>query len=59
MVRDEVQINVEIPPKLRKQLRVMALVQETTIKALVVKYIKNGLDEDMANNENKPLDLTP
>lgn len=50
MRTDDVQVNIEMPFNVKKQLQIQAVIQETSMKALVLKYIQKGLKEDFKDN---------
>lgn len=50
MTNDEVQVNIEMPFNVKKQLQIQAVIQDTSMKALVIKYILKGLKEDFKDN---------
>lgn len=50
MTNDEVQVNIEMPLNVKKQLQIQAVIQDTSMKALVIKYILKGLKEDFKDN---------
>jgi len=50
MTNDKVQVNIEMPLNVKKQLQIQAVIQDTSMKALVIKYILKGLKEDFKDN---------
>ncbi|CEL24966.1 MULTISPECIES: hypothetical protein [Methanobacterium] len=53
--KGEIQLNVEIPKVVKKQLYIEAIEQEISAKKLIVKYLKKGLKEDYAKRKDKGL----
>lgn len=57
---DEVQLNIALTKKLRTQLKMESVLQETPIRALVHRYIVHGLAKDAKKRlEEQEEELAP